>query len=219
MSALRGRGPASIAAGPGRSRRSRGPRYARDRAANLATVAEERGSRDSYPPRPPARPGFEFREAPSQRVEARRRPSIVTVAAALGLAAGVLWLAAAAGGVGQAGELRTAIGGIIDRDFPGEAATTRDKALAATFTFLISASALIGVLQLLGSARVLAGRDRARKALVVLAALAAVHTYLLAPVVPSLMRVAALGALGLTVLAAVATFLPAARPWFARRPR
>jgi hypothetical protein len=165
---------------------------------------------------PPARPRFEFRERPS--TVAARRPSAVTVSAALWIAAGALGAVAALVMLLDLDGLEAAVRTVVDRDFPTEQQATRDRAVALTSAVLVAGGA-VGLAQVGAGLRLRAGRGAVRYLLVLLLVAAAVEIVLAVGVVDPVARLALLLGVACGAVAAVLMYLPAANGWFAsRRP-
>ena len=165
---------------------------------------------------PPARPRFEFRERPSAVVVPR--PFVVSAACALWLAAGSLGVAAALIMLLDLAALEAAVRGVVDRDFPHELQSTRDRAVTLTSAVLVAGGAA-GLAQVGAALRLRVGRGAVRYVLVLLLAAATVEAMLALGVVDVAARLALLGGVGCGVAAAVLMYLPPAGHWFAtRRP-
>jgi hypothetical protein len=165
---------------------------------------------------PPARPRFEFGERPSTVVVPR--PTVVTVACVLWIAAGVAGVVAALVMLLDLDGLEAAVRGVADRDFPTELQSTRDRAVALTSTVLV-AGGFVGLAEVAAALRMRAGRSAARHLLVVLLAAAAVEVVLAVGVVDVVARTGLLLGVACGAVAAVLAYLPAANRWFATRRR
>lgn len=164
---------------------------------------------------PPARPRFEFRERPS--TVAVQRPSVVTVASGLWIAAGVLAAVAALIMLLDLAALEAAVRVVVDRDYSHEQQATRDRVVALTSAVLV-AGGVIGLAQV-GAGLRLRNRGTARYLLVLLLAGAVVEAVLAVAVVDLVARLAMLTGVACGVVGAVLMYLPPANRWFAtRRP-
>ncbi len=164
---------------------------------------------------PPPRPRFEFRARPSTAAE--RRPRAVDAAVVLCGAAALLALAAAVVMVLDLDTIRTAVRGVVDRDFAVETPATRDRAAGIAVAVLVAGTFLVGPLLAAVGVALRARRGAGRAGLVVVLALTVVLIVLATGVVPPLVPPVLVGAVGTGLAAVVAAALPPARAWFARR--
>jgi hypothetical protein len=185
----------------------------------VAIEREDSDMRDTAPQQagpPPARPRFEFRERPS--TVAAQRPAVVTVSAALWLAAGALGAVAALVMLLDLHGLEAAVRAVVDRDFPAEQQATRDRAVALTSAVLVAGGA-VGLAQVGAGLRLRAGRGGVRYLLVLLLVAALVEIALAVGVVDLVARLALLLGAACGAVGAVVMYLPDANRWFAtRRP-
>jgi uncharacterized membrane protein len=115
------------------------------------------------------------------------------------------------------GELQTIVLTIIEQQYPLETAVTREKAAWATVATLIGAGALIILVQLLLALAMRSGRGWARFTLVGFTVLGALYGVVVLGAAPTISRAGLLASIAMMVIASVPMFLPATRPWFARR--
>lgn len=150
-----------------------------------------------------------------QRVK-ERRPAAVTVSYCLWLAAGALGVAAALVMLLDLAALEAAVRVVVDRDFPQEQQSTRDRAVALTSAVLVAGGA-VGLAQGGAAIRLRAGGTDARYTLVILLAAAIVEVVLAVGVVDLVARLALLLGVACGLVAAVLMYLPAANRWFATK--
>jgi uncharacterized membrane protein len=169
---------------------------------------------DSLPSAPPPRPSLAIS---AMRSEPPARPRIIDVACWMWFAACLVGIITAAATLRYFGELHTMMLSIVNRQFPQETPATRDRAATATVATLIGAGVLISLIQLASAVAMRSGRSWARFALVGLSIVGALYAAAVFGSAPSISRVGLLASLALMVVAAVPTFLPGARKWFAQQ--
>ena len=116
------------------------------------------------------------------------RPAVVTLASGLWLAAGALGVAAALIMLLDLASLEAAVRGVVDRDFPDELQSTRDRVVALTSAVLVAGGA-VGLAQVGAALRLRAGRGGVRYLLVLMLVAAAVEVVLAVGVVDLVARV------------------------------
>ncbi len=165
----------------------------------------------------PPRPRFEIRARPTAAAE--QRPRVVDAAAVLCGTAALLALAAGLMMVLDLDTTRTAVRGVVDRDFPAETPATRDRVVGIAVAVLVVGAFLVGPLLAAVGAALRARRGAGRAALVVVLALTVVLIVLATGVVTPLVPPVLIGAVGTGFAALVAAGLPPAGAWFAARRR
>jgi len=140
------------------------------------------------------------------------------VASALWIAAGLLGVAAALVMLLDLDGLEAAVRGVVDRDFPNEAQSARDRAVSLTSTVLV-AGGFVGLAEVAAGLRLRTGRGAMRLLLVVLLAAAAAEVVFAVGVVDVVARTGLLLGVACGFVAAVLGYLPAANRWFATRRR
>lgn len=145
-------------------------------------------------------------------------PVAVTASTAGWLVVAALGLLATAANLASLDGLQDALQVVVERDFPAEAPTIGNRAVALATGVIIGGGLAIPLLQGVAGVALRSRRRGARTALVSLGLAAGLLTLLAAGVTGPLVTAAMLLQLAVALGSAVAMYSPAARRWFATAP-